>query len=185
MIKKHLSVWFWGCQTISTKCLGRNCRHFHGCSNQIGLWPKALLSRFWATDQVAVAISIWTLTGPLMVPDARRSPGLRLHPLIEWWASCCFIVQYMCCKREEEAKAMKGKPLACLCTRYCILWMMLVRLSLKKFPYLTFSSIKITSTATRCYIFNSYCGPADCFLNDDKELLCAYKIQTLTCNLVP
>jgi len=36
------------------------------------------------------------LTGPLMVPEAIRSPGLRLHPVIEWWTSCCFAVQYRC-----------------------------------------------------------------------------------------
>jgi hypothetical protein len=35
------------------------------------------------------------LTGPEMVPDARRSPGLMLHPDTAWWANCCFIVQYM------------------------------------------------------------------------------------------
>lgn len=34
-----------------------------------------------------------------MVPDARRSPGRRLQPLTEWCASCCSMVQCMCCGR--------------------------------------------------------------------------------------
>ena len=33
--------------------------------------------------------------GPEIVPEARRSPGLMLHPVTVWWTSCCFIVQYM------------------------------------------------------------------------------------------
>lgn len=37
------------------------------------------------------------LTGPLMVPEASRSPGRRLQPLTVWWVSCWSIVQYMCC----------------------------------------------------------------------------------------
>ena len=32
-------------------------------------------------------------TGPEMVPEARRSPGLMLHPVTLWCASCCFMVQ--------------------------------------------------------------------------------------------
>lgn len=36
-----------------------------------------------------------THTGPLMVPDASRSPGLTLQPLTVWCASCCFMDQYM------------------------------------------------------------------------------------------
>ena len=35
------------------------------------------------------------LTGPEMVPEASRSPGLMLHPVTVWCASCCFIVQYL------------------------------------------------------------------------------------------
>ena len=30
-----------------------------------------------------------------MVPDAMRSPGRALQPVLVWCASCCFIVQYM------------------------------------------------------------------------------------------
>lgn len=30
-----------------------------------------------------------------MVPEPSRSPGHILQPETEWWASCCFIVQYM------------------------------------------------------------------------------------------
>lgn len=41
--------------------------------------------------------SLHPLTGPLMVPDANRSPGRRLQPLTVWCVSCCSIVQYMCC----------------------------------------------------------------------------------------
>jgi len=37
------------------------------------------------------------LTGPLMVPEASRSPGLRLQPDAAWWTSCCFAVQYRYC----------------------------------------------------------------------------------------
>lgn len=44
----------------------------------------------------------WTLTGPLMVPEARRSPGRRLQPLTEWCVICCSIVQYMYCRRGTQ-----------------------------------------------------------------------------------
>lgn len=30
-----------------------------------------------------------------MVPEPQRSPVLIGQPLTLWWASCCFIVQYM------------------------------------------------------------------------------------------
>ena len=43
-------------------------------------------------------------TGPEIVPDARRSPGFMLQPVIVWWASCCFIVQYMCLKFDTATK---------------------------------------------------------------------------------
>lgn len=35
------------------------------------------------------------LTGPLIVPVPRRSPGLKLQPLIVWCASCWVMVQYL------------------------------------------------------------------------------------------
>lgn len=34
-------------------------------------------------------------TGPLSVPVANISPGLMLHPLLVWCASCCVSVQYL------------------------------------------------------------------------------------------
>jgi len=33
-----------------------------------------------------------------MVPEASRSPGLRLQPQTEWWISCCLAVQYRYCR---------------------------------------------------------------------------------------
>lgn len=44
---------------------------------------KALLCQFWIAGEFSAAVVTQTLTGPLIVPEARRSPGLRLHPLIE------------------------------------------------------------------------------------------------------
>lgn len=96
---KHFSVWIWGCQSSTPECLGRHCRWFGGAQIRKG-WapsPALLVLSCWP-----VAVTVPTLTGPLMVPEARRSPGLRLQPLMEWWASCCFMVQYMCWRKEEE-----------------------------------------------------------------------------------
>ena len=42
------------------------------------------------------------LTGPEIVPEARRSPGLMLQPVMVWWASCCFMVQYMYLKLDLD-----------------------------------------------------------------------------------
>ena len=43
-----------------------------------------------------------------MVPDANKSPGLVLHPPTVWWASCCFMVQYICYKVKTWNDGMKS-----------------------------------------------------------------------------
>ena len=56
-------------------------------------------------------------TFPLMVPVASKSPGRMLQPVAEWWASCCFMVQYKYCSEEhgsnvhEEVKKVMWQTL--------------------------------------------------------------------------
>lgn len=56
------------------------------------------------SHRVLSILCMWTLTGPLMVPEASRSPGLTLQPLTVWWASCCFMVQYMYLSQRDRNK---------------------------------------------------------------------------------
>ena len=42
-----------------------------------------------------LCVYLMLITGPDIVPEARRSPGRMLHPVTVWCTSCCFIVQYM------------------------------------------------------------------------------------------
>ena len=59
-----------------------------------------------------------TLTGPLIVPVPRRSPGLKLQPLIVWCASCWVKVQYLYHK-ERNQQAENNIPI--LSTKICFL----------------------------------------------------------------
>lgn len=51
-----------------------------------------------------------TLTSPEIVPDPIKSPGLMLQPVIVWWASCCFMVQYMYLKLLRHIVAGADNP---------------------------------------------------------------------------
>ena len=55
-------------------------------------------------------------TGPEIVPDARRSPGFMLQPVMVWWASCCFIVQYMYLKLDCATTLELGEPAGLIAT---------------------------------------------------------------------
>lgn len=66
---------------------GRNIKHYFGISTKE---TPSKITRLKKTTKQGM-----NLTGPLIVPDPRRSPGLRLQPLTVWWASCCEIVQYL------------------------------------------------------------------------------------------
>lgn len=59
-------------------------------------------------NQALSMMLVKTLTGPLIVPEASRSPGLTLQPLTVWWVSCCFMVQYMYWRRREMVKSAGG-----------------------------------------------------------------------------
>lgn len=56
------------------------------------------ISSKWSVNEKKSRI---LLTGPLMVPDANRSPARRLQPFIVWCASCWDTVQYL--HRERES----------------------------------------------------------------------------------
>jgi len=55
-------------------------------------------------------------SGPEIVPDARRSPGFMLQPVIVWWASCCFIVQYMYLKLDCDTTLEVEEPAGLIAT---------------------------------------------------------------------
>ena len=40
--------------------------------------------------------------GPLIVPVAIKSPGLKLQPVIVWWTNICFKLQYMNYEQDKD-----------------------------------------------------------------------------------
>lgn len=91
--------------------------------------------------RVLSILCTWTLTGPLMVPEASRSPGLTLQPLTVWWASCCFMVQYMYLSQRDRNKnktlvnSRRGQSWYAaaqhaflLCTLFCLFYAFLLQL---------------------------------------------------------
>jgi hypothetical protein len=69
---------------------------------------------FWVIPHISHSVHIlkWSvngkksrilLTGPLMVPDANRSPERRLQPFTVWCASCWDTVQYLHRERERAS----------------------------------------------------------------------------------
>lgn len=93
------------------------------------------------SHRVLSILCMWTLTGPLMVPEASRSPGLTLQPLTVWWASCCFMVQYMYLSQRDRNKnktlvnSRRGQSWYAaaqhaflLCTLFCLFYAFLLQL---------------------------------------------------------
>ena len=79
------------------------------------------------TDTKFFAVVVRTV--PLMVPEPRRSPGRALQPEMVWWASCCFIVQYMYLKLVLETtlpfppsaeRVAQGGKMFCVCGCVCV-----------------------------------------------------------------
>ena len=56
------------------------------------------------------------LTGPDIVPDASRSPGLMLQPVMVWWVNCCFMVQYIYLKLDCETMLEVEDPAGLIAT---------------------------------------------------------------------
>lgn len=93
------------------------------------------------SHRVLSILCMWTLTGPLMVPEASRSPGLTLQPLTVWWASCCFMVQYMYLSQRDRNKNKTlvnsrwgqswyaaAQHAFLLCTLFCVFYAFLLQL---------------------------------------------------------